>query len=197
MKKRFDTLLETYLQKLTRGGFLGGAMVRVKSDVFKSDFYKDQTQEYKDTLKAWSESDLLLRVSSVKPTRPTAQGSGNAEITGSEFDVDITQEIAPGRYVTYLTVPAKYLEPYGNGINLPPIPDSLKRKDNTQIKPEQEKPEDNQQIAHTVTSDDGKGKLIKGDRKLLNKNVKIPSMPADKEKSPAVSNYVHRYLPKR
>ena len=197
MKKRFDTLLETYLQKLTRGGFLGGDMVHVKSDVFKSDFYKDQTQEYRDTLKAWSESDLLLRVSSVKPMRPTAQGSGNAEITGSDFDVDITQEIAPGRYVAYLTVPAIYLEPYGNGINLPPIPDSLKRKDSTQIKPEQEKPEDNQQIAHTVTSDDGKGKLIKGDRKLLNKNVKIPSMPADKEKSPAVSSYVHRYLPKR
>lgn len=196
MNKKFNAILETYLQKYTRGGFLTGDMVKIKGDVFKSDFLKNQTTDYQNTLKNWSQSDLLLRVSAVKPIRPTTQGSGNAEITGSEFDVDITQEIAPGRYVAYLTVPAKFLEPYSNGINLPPIPDSLRRKEKIQIKPEVEKPEDEQQIAHTVASDDGKGKLIKGDRKLLNKNVKIPSLPAKNEKSPAVKNYTHNYLPR-
>jgi hypothetical protein len=196
MKRKFNTILETYLQKYTRGGFLTGDMVKVKDDVFKSDFYKSQTQSYQDKLKSWAQSDLLLRVSAVKPIRPTTQATGNAEITGSEFDVDITQEIAPGRYVDFLTIPASFIEPYSNGSNLPPIPDSLKRKEKTQIKPEGEKPEDEQQIAHTVHSDDGKGKLIKGDRKLLNKNIKIPSVPAKGEKTPAVSSYTHNYLPK-
>jgi len=197
MKRKFNGLLESYLQQFTRGGFLYGYMVHIKPEVFKSDFFKDQTEAYQNKLKSWAESDLLLRVGAVKPIRPTTQGGGNAEITGSEFDVDITQEIAPGRYVEYLTVPGKFLQPYNNGTDLPPIPDSLKRKDKTQIKPEQEKPEDEQQIAHTVTSDDGKGKLIKGDRKLLNKNVKIPAVPAEGDKSPSVASYVHRYLPKR
>lgn len=196
MNKKFPVVLESYLQKYTRGGFLTGDMVKIKSDLFRSDFFKRQTKGYQDKVKGWSDSDLLIRVSSVKPIRPTTQGSGNSEITGSVFDVDITQEIAPGRYVDFLTIPAEFLEPYSNGINLPPIPDSLKRKDKVQIKPEQENDED-QQVAHTLYSDDGKGKLIKGDRKLLNKNVKIPASPAQGEKNPSVKSYVHKYLPKR
>lgn len=197
MKKKFDSILETYLDKFTRGGFLYGSTVKIKDDFFKSDFFKDQTQEYKDVVKSWADSDLTLRVAGVKPVRPTTQGSGNAEITGSEFDVDITQEIAPGRFFVYLTVPGVYLEPYGNGINLPKIPDSLKKQDKVQIKPEIETPEDEQQVQHTVTSDDGKGKLVKGDRKLVNKNVKIPASPDVSAKSPAVASYTHNYLPKR
>ena len=196
MNKKFPVVLESYLQKYTRGGFLTGDMVKIKSDLFRSDFFKKQTKGYQDKVKGWSDSDLLIRVSSVKPIRPTTQATGNSEITGSVFDVDITQEIAPGRYVDFLTIPAEFLEPYSNGINLPPIPDSLKRKDKTQIKPEVED-EDNQQVAHTMHSDDGKGKLIKGDRKLQNKNVKIPASPAEGDKSPSVKNYTHRYLPKR
>jgi hypothetical protein len=195
MNKKFPVVLESYLQKYTRGGFLTGDMVKIKSDLFRNNFFKKQTKGYQDKVKSWSDCDLLIRVSSVKPIRPTTQGAGNSEITGSEFDIDITQEIAPGRYVDFLTIPAEFLEPYSNGINLPPIPDSLKRKDNAQIKPEIED-EDNQQVAHTQYSDDGKGKLIKGDRKLLNKNIKIPALPATGEKSPSVKSYTHRYVPK-
>jgi len=195
MNKKFPVVLESYLQKYTRGGFLTGDMVKIKTDLFRSDFFKKQTKGYQDKVKGWSDSDLLIRVSSVKPIRPTTQATGNSEITGSVFDVDITQEIAPGRYVDFLTIPAEFLEPYSNGINLPPIPDSLKRKDKTQIKPEVED-EDNQQVAHTQHSDDGKGKLIKGDRKLKNKNIKIPSSPAVGEKSPSVKSYTHKYMPR-
>lgn len=197
MKRRFNSLYETYKQKFTSGGFLYGSTVKIKDALFKSNFYKNQTQEYQDLLKSWGQSDLLLRVTGVKPVRPTTQGSGNAEITGSEFDVDITQEIAPGRYAEYVTVPGVYLQTYGNGINLPKIPDSLRRNDKIQIKPEVEKPEDEQQVQHTVTSDDGKGKLVKGDRKLLNKNIKIPAAPDVSAKSPSVASYTHKYLPKR
>jgi hypothetical protein len=193
MIKKFLPLYETYLQKFTRGGFLTGDIVKIKKDAFSSDFFKKQPQQYKDKLKSWADSDLLLRVSAIKPIRPTTQATGNAEITGSEFDIDITQEIAPGRYVDFLTIPAELVEPMGpTSPNLPPIPNSLKRKSKVNIKPEEQEtkvPE----VSHTYLSDNGKGKLIPGDRKLNNTNVKIPSMPADK--SPAVKSYVHKYLP--
>jgi hypothetical protein len=195
MTRKFTPLLETYLQKFTRGGFLTGDIVKIKKDAFSSDFFKSQPKQYQEKLKSWAQSDLLLRVSAVKPIRPTTQATGNAEITGSEFDVDITQEIAPGRYVDYLTIPASLLDPLdATSPNLPPIPDSLKRKSKTNIKPEEQETQV-QQVNHTFMSDDGKGKLIHGDRKLNNVNTKIPSMPATK--SQAVANYTHNYLPKR
>ena len=195
MTKKFTPLLETYLQKFTRGGFLTGDVVKIKKNAFSSDFFKNQPKQYQDKLKSWAESDLLLRVSAVKPIRPTTQGSGNAEITGSEFDVDITQEIAPGRYVDFLTVPASLLDPIdATSPNLPPVPDSLKRKSKTNIKPEEQETQV-QQVNHTFMSDDGKGKLIPGDRKLNNTNVKIPSKPATK--SQGVANYTYQYLPKK
>jgi hypothetical protein len=194
--KKFVKVFETYLQRYTRGGFLTGDMVKIKDAILRSDFFKKQTQGYQLKLKDWMNSDLLIRVSSVKPIRPTTQGSSNSEITGSEFDVDVTQEIAPGRYVDYVTIPAEFLEPYDNGANLPPIPASLKHKGKVQIKPEQEETADKPQVASTNLSDDGKGKLTKGERKLLNKNIKIPARPAEGEKSPAVKSYTHKYLPK-
>lgn len=193
MTKKFIPLIETYLQKFTRGGFLTGDIVKIKKDVFNSDFIKRKPEQYKEKLKSWADSDLLLRVSAVKPIRPTNQATGNAEITGSEFDIDITQEIAPGRYVDFLTIPAEFVEPLEpTSPNLPPIPNSLKRKSKVNIKPEEQETKV-QQVSQTYLSDNGKGKLTPGDRSLNNTNTKIPSLPVDK--SPAVKNYVHQYLP--
>ena len=194
MTKKFTPLLETYLQKFTRGGFLTGDIVKVKPSISSSDFLKKQTQGFKDKLKSWTDSDLLLRVSAIKPIRPTTQGSGNAEITGSEFDVDITQEIAPGRYVDFMTLPAEFLEPVYSSPNLPPVPDSFKRKSKVNIKPEEQETRVDQ-INQTYLSDNGKGKLIPGDRELSNTNTKIPSVSVDK--SPSVKSQVYKYLPKR
>lgn len=196
MTRKFLPLVETYLQELTRGGFLTGYIVKLKPSLFTSDFFKKQTENYKEKLKAWNNSDLLLRVSAVKPIRPTTQGGGNAEITGSEFDVDITQEIAPGRYVDFVTIPGEFLEVVTpKDANLPPIPNSLRRKSKVKIKPEQEETKKDE-VSQTFKSDDGKGKLIPGDRELTNKNVKIPSSPAQGDKSPSVKSYTHKYLPK-
>jgi len=197
MTKKFLTLIETTLQQFTRGGFLTGYIVKLKPSLFTSDFFKKQTSQYQEKLKAWNNSDLLLRVSSVKPVRPTTQGSGNAEITGSQFDVDVTQEIAPGRYVDFVTIPGEFLENIETkDANLPPIPNSLRRKNKIKIKPEQEETKKDE-VSQTFKSDDGKGKLVVGDRELKNKNVKIPSSPAQGDKSPSVKSYTHKYLPKK
>ena len=49
--------------------------------------------------------------------------------------------------------------------------------------------------SRTRTADQGDGKDSKSDVSLLNKNVSIPSSPAENERDPA--SYTARYMPKK
>jgi hypothetical protein len=192
MNKRFDELYESALQRFTRGGFLTGDYVKFIDNVLKDEWFESQASNVKDNIKKLAESDLNLRVSAVKTLRPSIQ-SGNVEMSGTEFNVDITQETAPGLYTSFATVPAKILVHKDYGVNLGPIPDSLKGKTPINIKPEEMA--DNVSNTQQKLSDDGKGKLVKGDRELLNKQIKIDHNTVDTKS--AVKNSTYKYLPKK
>jgi len=205
---KFVKLYESAIQRFTRGGFLTGDLVKFTEGAFRDDFFKKQAPNYVQKAKSFSESGLNLRVSAVKAVRPTIH-SGDIQNEAESFLVDIVQEIAPGLYREFLTVPAHVLTTIDTGINLAPVPDSLKRKDNTNIDPKLEDAKASAEAMltphrQTMTSDLGNKKDDKGDRQLNNANVQIPSVPAQGERTPEVNpNFPNqgkstaRYLPKR
>lgn len=197
---RFTALYESAIQRFTRGGFLTGDLVKFTDKAFSDDFFKKQAPNYIDKAKSFASSGRNIRVSAVKAVRPTIH-SGDVQNEADSFLIDIVLELAPGLYKEFLTVPAHLLQHIDTGINLAPVPDDLKRKDTTQIKPEEEQEVekgDNFTTPHrqTHTSDLGNKKDSEGDRKLDNTNVQIPSNPAKDARDPSVKNSTARYLPK-
>jgi len=205
---KFVKLYESAIQRFTRGGLLTGDLVKFTENAFRDEFFKDQASNYMAKAKSFAESGLNIRVSAVKAVRPTIH-SGDIQNEAESFLVDIVLEVAPGLYREFITVPARVLEPIHTYPNLAPVPDGLKRKDNSNIDPKLEEAEKaiNSTVLpfrQTQTSDLGDKKDNPGDRKLNNTNVQIPSQPAQGEKTPEVNpNFPNpgkttaRYLPKQ
>lgn len=196
---KFVSLYESAIQRFTRGGFLTGDLVKFKDDCAKDNWFKLQGANYLDKVKHFIDSGLNIRVSAVKPVRPSTQ-PGNIQNEADTFLVDVVLELAPGLYREFITVPAHVLVSANNYPNLAPVPDSLKRKGDINIKPTEVKDEEEITMSphrQTHTSDLGDGKDSAGDRVLDNKNVVIPSSPAVDAKSPAVEKGTARYLPKK
>ena len=133
---KFIKLYESAIQRFTRGGFLIGDLVKLKEGAFNDEFFKNQGVNYTEKLKEFTNSGLNIRVSAVKASRPSYQ-PGNIQNEASDFLVDIVLERAPGLYYEFVTVPARVLEHIDTGINLAPVPDSLKRPNNEVIDPEE------------------------------------------------------------
>ena len=125
---KFTSLYESSIQRFTRGGLLVGDLVKFKNASFDDDFFKNQSSNYIEKAKSFMNSGLNIRVSSIKPVRPSFQ-PGNVYNESSEFLVDIVLEKAPGLYYEFMTVPMKVLEHFDSGVNLAPIPDSLRYDD--------------------------------------------------------------------
>lgn len=205
---KFVKLYESAIQRFTRGGFLTGDLVKFTDKAFSDDFFKKQAPNYVQKARSFNESGLNLRVSAVKAVRPTIH-SGDIQNEAESFLVDIVQEVAPGLYREFITVPAHILQTVDTGINLAPVPDSLKRKGNVNIDPKLEETKAAAEAMlnpqrQTMTSDLGNNKDDKGDRKLNNVNVQIPSEPAKGARTPEVNpNFPNpgkstaMYLPKR
>lgn len=198
---RFVKLYESAISRFTRGGFLTGDLVKFVEGATRDEFFKDQAPNYIDKLKQFIDSGLNIRVSAVKPVRPSIQ-PGNIQNEASSFLVDLTLELAPGLYKDFITVPAHVIQPHDTYPNLAPVPDSLKRKGNLNIDPKEvELPTQQEQMMspqrQTNTTDRGNNKDSETENKLNNVNVAIPSSPAVGERSPAVDKGTARYLPKR
>jgi len=202
MNRKFVKLYESALQRYTNGGFLTGDHVIFKEGFQNDPWFKNLGINTKEKLKAMVESGLNLRISAIKNVLPAVGGAGNTDYTGVDYNIDITTEMAPGRYGDFATVPARLLEPKSSYPNLPPVPEVFKKDDpgkRAAIKPKKVKDEANEvpflSPRDTRLSDLGNGKLSKGDRELLNTNVKIPSSPAKGHSDPA--SYTANYLPKK
>ena len=198
---KFVKLYESAIQRYTRGGFLTGDLVKFIDNAFKDDFFKKQSPNYVQKAKAFSEGGLNLRVSAVKAVRPTIH-SGDVQNEADEFLIDIVQELAPGCYKEFITIPAHLLSPIDVYPNLLPVPDSLKRHNHSIVKPQEVNIKDEEELClspqrQTLTSDVGDKKDSEGDRKLNNFNTKIPSLPVKDEPNPSVDSGTHRYLPKK
>jgi hypothetical protein len=203
MEKKFIKLLEATLSRYTRGGFLTSDRVLFAKDALKHDFFKDQPETVKKAVEELINSGVNLRVRNVKSFMPAVMGAGNPDNYGYSFNIEVVPEIAPGTYDVNksVTVPANLLVHQNDGINLPPVPNSLKYDNKVKIEPTEanEYLKDAAKgpfnpVTQTHTSDLGNKKTSTGDRALKNKNTVIPSSPAVGHKDPA--SYTAQYLPK-
>lgn len=202
MKRNFVELFESAMQRYTLGGLLAGDVVIFKEGAFNDPWYKSLGENTKEKIQSMVNSGLNLRISAIKNVLPAVQGAGNTDYTGTDYNVDITSEIAPGRYMDFVTVPGRMLQPKSSYPNLPEVPEVFKKDDPSRrvnIKPKKLKDEAEEvpflSPKDTRLSDLGNKKLSKGDRELLNTNVKIPSSPVQGQSDPA--SYTYKYLPKK
>jgi hypothetical protein len=175
METKFDVLYENLLERFQQGGFLIGDRVRFKKDVLTMEFFKSKGQNFLDVVKSCMAPgfDLNLRVSAIKSIYPTTTQNyrGGTESPDAIY-ADVIVEYAPGLYRTPMTVPIGALELQDDGINTGPVPDSLKRKSQIEIKPKGVKAEQE----------------AKGDINLGNKNVQIPGGKKWNDREPGAGN---------
>lgn len=202
MKRNFVNLFESHMQRYTLGGLLAGDVVVFREGALKDQWFKSLGSNTQEKIKNMINSGLNLRVSAVKNPIPNVMGAGNTDYTGTDVNVDITSEIAPGRYMDFVTVPGRMLEPKCSVPNLPEVPEVFKKDDpgkRSHINPKKVSDEQEEvpfySPGQTRLSDLGNKKLSAGDRELKNTNIKIPSVPATGAADPA--SYTAKYLPKR
>lgn len=203
---KFAKLYESAIQRFTRGGLLVGDLVKFKKNIFDDDFFKNQSANYADKVKSFIDSGLNIRISSIKTVRPSYQ-PGNVYNEGSEFIADVVLEKAPGLYYDFITVPVRVLEHFDTGVNLAPVPDSLRYDDKSSIdiselgttKKGAEALLD--PFRQTRTTDFGNGKDSNSETYLPSQNTKIKSSPSEDAKDPSVysrqKDYTKNYLPKK
>jgi hypothetical protein len=203
---KFQKLYESAIQRFTRGGLLVGDLVKFKQGFQGDDFFKNQSSNYADKVKSFIDSGLNIRVSSIKPVRPSYQ-AGNIYNESSEFLVDIVLEKAPGLYYDFVTVPMRVLEHIDTGVNLAPIPDALRYDDrsSTDIQEYGSSKKGAESTLdpyrQTRTADIGDGKDSKSNTELGMTNTKISSSPSVDANSPSIyspqKDYTKNYLPKK
>jgi hypothetical protein len=133
-ESKFNLLYEDVYNRYQSGGLVSGDIVRFRANALSNPRVKEMTEEYKQYIRDLMESDLILKVGAVKQARPAMQYGMANTIFG--YSADIVQEYAPGLFKNPITVPIELLERVETGPNRSSVPDSLKRKDTTQIKPE-------------------------------------------------------------
>ena len=187
MVKRYLTLVETYLSRYERGGFLVGDVFKFSDNFKSSETYKKLGQNSKDLIDQMIETGLHVRVVGIKDTT-SPRYPGNPQTSSADVSLTLALDSGGGRYTHYVNVSPELGEPVSFYPNLPPIPDAIVRKNNTNIKPRELEPNDNL----SNMSDKGDGKLSNTNLTLSTKNTDIPSKPVTP--SPALASYTHDYL---
>ena len=175
METKFDVLFENLLERYQQGGFLIGDRVRFKKDALNSEFMKGKGQNFIDVVKSCMDPsfDLNLRVSAIKSVYPTTtQNYRGGTESPDKIYADVIVEYAPGLYRTPMTVPIELLELQDDGINTGPVPDSVRRKNKINIKPEKTEAEQSADF----------------DINLQNKNVQLPGGTKWDDKKPGAGN---------
>jgi len=155
-KGKYDSLIAEATERFQMGGILSGDLVRFRKDTMKNDKIKNLTAQYKAMIEDAMNTDLNLRASSIKSSRPNTSGYyGGGQNSGTDaatdFYVDVVVEYAPGLFKTPMTVPIEVLEVVDTDGNLAPVPDSLKRKNNVHM-PKEVKTEDANRKLPTVNA---------------------------------------------
>ena len=186
-KKRFLPLLENYMRRYERGGFLVGDVFKFNDDFKSNDGYKQLGQNVKDQIEDLINSGLHVRVVGIKDTNPQRY---TANDNGSLLPVlDVAVDTGGGRFSHYVSIPCELGQPVQYAPNLPPIPDAYRRKDRVNIKPA-ELEQDEENLSNKT--DRGNGELTQTQLELPDKNTTLPSDPATP--SPAVNSYTKGYM---
>lgn len=150
-KGKFENIAESTLTRYQQGGLMIGDVVKIKPNALKHPKIKDMGENVKGNIKMLMDTDLHLRVKAIKSEHTdnnfgVSDGMGlgyGATFSPNGFWIDVAVEHAPGLTTNPITLPIEVLERMDFGANLPPIPDSLKRKGNVNIKPIEVKEYDN------------------------------------------------------
>lgn len=139
-KGKFEEITESTLTRYQQGGLLVGEVVTVKKNALKHPKIKGMGDNMRANIEELMKTDLNLRVTAIKSIRGSqgdmSDGLGAGATTApTDFWVDVAVEHAPGFTTNPLTLPIEILDRVDLGANLAPIPDSLKRKGNINIKP--------------------------------------------------------------
>ena len=168
MTSKFDTIFESNFSRFQGGGFLTGDIIKLKDGWDSDEWTSKAPAQVVDKLKELNDSDLILRVSSVKAIRPAVNSSIDQSLGVDDFHLDIAQEMAPGRFSgNFITVPQHLVELHGDNTTLAPLPDSLKRVEDIDVKPSELSTETDSETTKQTGTDDKTNKSMTGTNTTL------------------------------
>tara|TARA_R110002020_G_scaffold96232_2_gene230688 strand:+ start:71 stop:661 length:591 start_codon:yes stop_codon:yes gene_type:complete len=195
MARKFLKLIENTISRYSNGGFLTGDVVELVSNYKSKENYKKLSDDEKNYIDSYFDSDKNYRVVNIKTSQATP-APGNSQNRGDDFTVEVALETGGGRYdmqgkVSLGADLIKKVESADGTFDSPKVPDSDRYDNKIQIDPVE--PEENEEEHQTMTQQGDS--LKKSNLHLAKQNTKIPSKPATP--SPAVSNesYTSEYLP--
>lgn len=181
MKKKFLQILESTLNRNTRGGFLVGDIVKFKDNYKSLTSFKALNDEVQRKLITYASSDLPVRISNIKNHYPSAQPGNDDNMIGV-VTLDLSQEVSPGKFHEYVTCPADCVEVVNVYPNLTPVAGSIKYDNKEQIKPVEvsKYEEDEQEIVNNQTRKTSQAPGVASatspsETNLQNTQVKIPN----------------------
>ena len=137
MSKKFDVIIEGYMDRYQNNTFAIGDRVKLIDSYLGHDWVKKQAAFKIERLKEMVDSGDYIRVSAVKSLKPVTAESGHFEVVYVVY-CDVVREKAPGLYTLTMTLPQELLEPTDDGVNISgPTPDSQIKQDPSNIKPEE------------------------------------------------------------
>ena len=134
---KFTKIFESNFQRFQGGGILPGDVVKLIDGMSNHDWFSGQHDGVKDKLNDLLDSDLNIRVISVRGKIAAAGGDVQQDNQSEDFYCDIAHEMAPGLFTDPITIPIDMLEIVDTGNNLPPIPDSQRYDDRSHIEPKE------------------------------------------------------------
>jgi hypothetical protein len=188
MAKKYLTLVETYLSRFQRGGFLIGDVFKFNDNFKNSEGYKKLGQNTRDLIDQMIESGLHVRVVGIKDTT-SPRYPGNPQTSSNDVLLTLALDNGGGRYTHYVNITPDLGTAETFYPNLPPVPDAVVRKNNINIKPKELEKTDN--ISNKT--DRGTGAYMDTERELPSKNTTIPhkgsvATPMD------VQSYTYDYM---
>ncbi len=151
---KFTTLLESYMRRNQRGGFLVGDVFKFNDNFKSDDAYKDLADVVKKCIDSMIDSGLNIRVINIKDTSP-ARYPASDQTSSLDVVLDIALDTGGGRYTDETSIPCCLGSCDQYAPNLPPIPDGQRRKDKVTIKPE-EVEENEENLSNKTDRGDGK-----------------------------------------
>jgi len=151
---KFTTLLESYMKRYERGGFLVGDVFKFNDNFKSDDAYKDLADNVKGNIDSMIDSGLHIRVINIKDTSP-ARYPASDQTSSLDVVLDIALDTGGGRYTDQCSIPCCLGSCEQYAPNLLPIPDGQRRKSKVNIKPE-EVDESEENPANYTDRGDGK-----------------------------------------
>ena len=188
MAKKYLMLVEDYMRRFERGGFLVGDIFKFDGKFKSSDAYKALGQNTKDLIDDMLETGLHVRVVGINDTNGQRFPGNPQTSDASSVQLSLALDNGGGRYSHYVTVSPSLGQPESHYPNLPPIPDAVIRKNNVNIKPKELAKQDH--ISNKT--DKGNAKNTDTEIALATKNTVLPHQSTSP--SPAVASYTHEYL---